>query len=297
VPGSALTFALCGVLALSPVCAATYVQGALGQAHDAKRDISITMPSTQIAGDLNVVFVAWRDTQRHVISVTDTHHNLYVRAGELARATEAQVAYYAMGIAQAVRGSNTVIVQFDAPVSIADVRIAEYHGIDAEHPLDGLANSDASAPARSESLKTLNADDLLIAGAFGGTARGPGPGYTQRLMDSEGLLEDATVSVRERFRASILAQTDNDFLIQLIAFRAPRSQPLAEPYPHSTALPHLRWDLSTVLSHRRGIGSDIWPTTWAADGNLYAAFGDGGGFDGTERSKATGRVSLGFARI
>jgi hypothetical protein len=288
VPGSALIFALCGVLALSPVGAATYVQGALGQVHDSKRDISITLPSTQIAGDLNVVFVAWHDTQRHVISVTDTHRNLYVRAGELVRANDAQVAYYALGIAHAVRGSNTVIVQFDAPVSIADVRIAEYHGIDAKQPLDGLG---------SESLMTLNADDLLIASAFGGTARGPGPGYTQRLMDSQGLLEDATVSVRERFRASILAQADSDFLIQLIAFRAPRSRPLEEPYPHSTVLAHLRWDLSTVLSHRRGIGSDIWPTTWAADGNLYTAFGDGGGFDGTERSKATGRVSLGFARI
>jgi hypothetical protein len=41
-------------------------------------------------------------------------------------------------------------------------------------------------------------------------------------------------------------------------------------------------------------GSDIWSVTWVADGNLYAGWGDGGGFDGTN---SDGRVSIGFARI
>lgn len=41
-------------------------------------------------------------------------------------------------------------------------------------------------------------------------------------------------------------------------------------------------------------GSDLWPVTWAADGNLYASWGDGGGFGGTN---SVGRVSLGVARI
>jgi hypothetical protein len=41
-------------------------------------------------------------------------------------------------------------------------------------------------------------------------------------------------------------------------------------------------------------GSDLWPVTWAADGNLYTAWGDGGGFGGTDQD---GRVALGFARL
>ena len=41
-------------------------------------------------------------------------------------------------------------------------------------------------------------------------------------------------------------------------------------------------------------GSDNWPTTWADDGHLYTAWGDGGGFGGTN---SDGRVSLGFARL
>jgi hypothetical protein len=52
------------------------------------------------------------------------------------------------------------------------------------------------------------------------------------------------------------------------------------------------WDWKT---HRTAApGSDLWPTTWAADGDLYTAWGDGGGFGGTDQD---GRVSLGFGRI
>ena len=41
---------------------------------------------------------------------------------------------------------------------------------------------------------------------------------------------------------------------------------------------------------RKAPGSDNWPTTWASDGSVYAAWGDGGGF-------GNARVSLGFARL
>jgi Domain of unknown function (DUF4185) len=42
------------------------------------------------------------------------------------------------------------------------------------------------------------------------------------------------------------------------------------------------------------LGSDLWPVTWGDDDALYTAWGDGGGFDGSD---SLGRVSLGFARI
>ena len=67
------------------------------------------------------------------------------------------------------------------------------------------------------------------------------------------------------------------------------------PYPHSRFITAMTWDLSTVSTLRKAHGSDLWPLTWAADGNLYAAWGDGGGFDGD--SNYVGRVSLGIARI
>ncbi|MDB6088999.1 MAG: hypothetical protein JWN85_1783 [Gammaproteobacteria bacterium] len=69
----------------------------------------------------------------------------------------------------------------------------------------------------------------------------------------------------------------------------------AVPYPRSRIVTKVSWDFSALENLRRAHGSDIWPCTWAADGNLYCAWGDGGGFDGD--SDNIGRVSLGFARI
>jgi hypothetical protein len=64
------------------------------------------------------------------------------------------------------------------------------------------------------------------------------------------------------------------------------------PYRRSPVIERVTFDFS---SHQRfAPGSDNWPTTWANDGNLYAVWGDGGGFDGTN---SKGRVSLGVARI
>jgi hypothetical protein len=67
------------------------------------------------------------------------------------------------------------------------------------------------------------------------------------------------------------------------------------PYPRSRYIKAVRWDFSTVATQRKAHGSDLWPCAWARDGNLYCAWGDGGGFDGDSNSR--GRVSLGFARI
>lgn len=41
-------------------------------------------------------------------------------------------------------------------------------------------------------------------------------------------------------------------------------------------------------------GSDNWPLTWAANGHQYTTWGDGGGFEGSDK---LGRASIGVARI
>lgn len=64
------------------------------------------------------------------------------------------------------------------------------------------------------------------------------------------------------------------------------------PYPASTVIESITWEFDPEA--RRAPGSDLWPTTWGADGHIYTAWGDGGGFRGTNTA---GRVSLGFARI
>lgn len=64
------------------------------------------------------------------------------------------------------------------------------------------------------------------------------------------------------------------------------------PYPRSEVIAGVAFDDATARTEAPG--SDIWPMTWAANGNLYTAWGDGGGFGGNNDD---GRVSLGVARV
>jgi hypothetical protein len=64
------------------------------------------------------------------------------------------------------------------------------------------------------------------------------------------------------------------------------------PYPHSTVIKDIVWHWETYTNAAHG--SDLWPVTWGPDDNLYTAWGDGGGFGGSDHD---GRVAMGFARI
>lgn len=64
------------------------------------------------------------------------------------------------------------------------------------------------------------------------------------------------------------------------------------PYPQSSRFDSVIWHWNTYKY--LADGSDLWPTTWGYDDNIYTSWGDGGGFDGDDH---LGRVSLGFGRI
>jgi hypothetical protein len=66
----------------------------------------------------------------------------------------------------------------------------------------------------------------------------------------------------------------------------------APPYPASQVIRSINWEWDTYRT--AAPGSDLWPATWGPDDHLYTAWGDGGGFGGTD---SDGRVSMGFARI
>jgi hypothetical protein len=299
---------LCSLLLADRTVAAagatiSYVQGAATSANDKHSVVVATFPSLQTAGDVNVVFIAWAEGAAQVISVTDTSGNLYLRANEISTVgLGAQVAYYALDINQAAPRANSIRVMLSSDVKMPTLAIAEYHGVAREGALQhaaGIAVDSSVVPGPI--VATSGADDLLVAGASTtGRLLGAGPDYTQRLLTEQGsfLIEDRTSSAAGRYGATAAQNPVAHYLIQVLALRAaPGAPALPPPYPPSKLARGMKWDFSTVLSHRKGIGSDIWPTTWGPDGELYAAWGDGGGFDGTESSEATGRVSLGFARI
>src|ERR1039458_6212458 len=64
------------------------------------------------------------------------------------------------------------------------------------------------------------------------------------------------------------------------------------PYPPSPVIRGITWHWDSYRT--AAVGSDLWPVTWGPDGHLYTAWGDGGGFGGSD---SDGRVSMGFARI
>ncbi|MBN2508539.1 MAG: serine hydrolase [Verrucomicrobia bacterium] len=73
---------------------------------------------------------------------------------------------------------------------------------------------------------------------------------------------------------------------------ASRRHPAAPPVPTSPVIRQIRWAPRPTIV-RRARGSDNWPMTWADDDALYAAYGDGNGFEPFTPEK----LSLGFARI
>jgi hypothetical protein len=64
------------------------------------------------------------------------------------------------------------------------------------------------------------------------------------------------------------------------------------PYCHSHDIESMTFDWAGAYTEPNG--SDLWPVTWGKDGNVYAFFGDGGGFGGDNHR---GRVSFGVAKL
>jgi len=64
------------------------------------------------------------------------------------------------------------------------------------------------------------------------------------------------------------------------------------PYPPSPVIRAVRWAPKETIV-RLAPGSDNWPMTWADDGHLYTAYGDGRGF----KPFVPKKLSLGLARI
>src|SRR5689334_10622227 len=66
----------------------------------------------------------------------------------------------------------------------------------------------------------------------------------------------------------------------------------SSPYAPSPIIAGIAFDIASL--QRAAPGSDLWPIAWSDDGELYASWGDGGGFGGTD---SDGRVAVGIGRI
>ncbi len=221
-----------GMTAARPAAATiAYVQGAYETAATGTV-VTVKYGSAQIAGDLNVVVMAWVSSTVTVQSVTDSTGNTYVAGGSatLDSGVGAQQIYYAKNIKSAAANSNTVTITFNTAISDSDIRIVEYSGIDPVNPFDGGVGASGTGTAQnSGSLTTTNANDLLVAGNFlagGNTA--VGTGFTLRLTTGYSeIVEDKIVTAISNYSATATQNSTGYWLMQMAAFRAASGVPAA----------------------------------------------------------------------
>jgi len=220
------------------VATPTFVQGNSAVPSSAT---TLTVPYTaaQLAGDLNVVIVGWNSGASEVTSVTDSKGNAYALAAgpTVVQGTLSQSIYYAKNVAAAAANGNSVTITFNTSVPFPDVRILEYGGIDTAAPLDVSAVATGNSTSTSSgSVATRNAADLLVgADITTGVTTGAGSGYTTRLLTSDGdLAEDRAVTTTGTYAATAPLGGPDNWIMQLVAFRAAGSPP---PPPPDTTPP------------------------------------------------------------
>ena len=186
----------------------TYVQGNYSDPQSSLSSVAVRFNGIQTSGDLNVVVVGWNDSTVTVSSVTDSSGNLYQRAvgPTVVSGFLSQSIYYGENILGAAAGTNTVTVSFSGAAAFPDIRILEYSGADLANPEDVVAaGSGNNGMSNSGSATTTNATDLIFGANTVVTAtKGPGSGFTQRLLTSpdSNIAEDRMVTAAGSYNAT-----------------------------------------------------------------------------------------------
>jgi hypothetical protein len=186
---------------------------------------TVSVPFRQDTGDLNVVAIGFNNSTSTITSVTDTAGNVYQPAAPLTRGSGmSQAIYYAKNVKAATAGDNAVTVQFSNAVPFADVRVAEYSGLDPVNPLDTSASAAGSGVTASSGNLTTSAASELIFGAgytsnqfVGGTN-----GFISRIITpmDEDIAGDEFVGTQGTYAATANnAASSASWVMQAAAFR------------------------------------------------------------------------------
>jgi len=235
----------------------SFVQVAAATPRTPMSSVSVTYPSAQTAGNLNVVVVGWNDTTSSVQSVTDSHGNTYALATPMIRGTNlSEAIYYLKNIAS---GTNTVTATFNQAAAFVDMRVLEYSGLDQTSPLDVVSSSSGSSAVANSGSATTTASNELIFGAdtvFTGNAA-PGPNFTVRIITSpdSNLAEDRIVATAGSYNARATLTSSGPWVMQMATFKAPGT--ISNP--------------PTVLSVSPSSGSDDGGTNVTVTGTNFAS--------------------------
>jgi hypothetical protein len=200
--------------------------------------VTVTYPTTQNAGNLNIVVIGWNDSTAHVTSVTDSKGNTYQLAvgPTVLPGSVSQAIYYAKDIAAA--NTNMVVVTFDSPALYPDVRVAEYSGLHATNPIDVVvASTGISNSSNSGFVTPTNANDLLVgANTVQTLTSGAGANFAVRLLTNPDgdIIQDRLVTTTAPYSASAPLTSSGGWVMQMIAPRASSSSPAPTPVPVPT---------------------------------------------------------------
>jgi len=219
VPSTAQSYtATYSVSSIAPPIAFVQVKASTPQTPQST--VATTFNLAESAGNLNVAVIGWNESTGDITSVTDSAGNAYQVAVATFRGSGlSQAVYYAKSIVGA--GSNTVTVSFDKAVNYADVRIAEYSGLDQTSPFDmGRSAAGSSATADSGAATTSFARELVVgAGMTSGCFTGAGSGFTTRIITNPDcdIVEDRTVTTAGSYSAT--APQNASWVMQMATFK------------------------------------------------------------------------------
>ncbi|MGC2182664.1 MAG: IPT/TIG domain-containing protein, partial [Terriglobales bacterium] len=212
------------VYGLAPPAASgiRFVQVASATSTTTTASASATYPSSQTAGDLNVVVISWKDGTSTVQSVTDSLGNPYSLAiGPTTGTALRQSIYFAKNVRA---GSNSVTVTFNQAAASPDLRILEYSGVDTMNPLE-VSNGAAgnSSVADSGAIATAGANDLILgANIVGAKNIVAGSPFTTRVLTATpaNIVEDRMVNVPGGYNAWAPLLSAAPWVMQVVAFKA-----------------------------------------------------------------------------
>jgi hypothetical protein len=189
--------------------------------------VSVPFKGAQTTGNMNVVVVGWLDSTTTISSVTDTAGNVYTLAvgPTILSGMATQAIYYAKDILPSPPNTNIVTVSFSKYATNADMRIAEYAGLDPSNPFDvAVAGQGSGTTSNSGSISTANANDLLVgANVVTASSTAAGAGFTSRVISpSGGILEDRIVAATGSYNATATLNSGS-WIMQMVAFKAPTS--------------------------------------------------------------------------
>jgi outer membrane protein assembly factor BamB len=209
-------------LTLNQTPVAQFVQVNSATPQTSQSTVTVPYTKAQSAGDLNVVAIGFFNATSTITSVTDSAGNVYQLAAPLKTGTGmSQAIYYAKNVNAAAAGANVVTVQFSNAVPFADVRVAEYAGIDPVAPLDTSASAAGSGnTASSGNLTTSAANELIFgAGYTTGLFQGGTNGFTSRIITpTDGdIAGDEFVGAAGAYAATA-TNSSGTWLMQAVAF-------------------------------------------------------------------------------